>query len=444
MACKGYFYHYTFPSGDGKKFYVLNNDLGGKFSELAVFNLQHDSLSEAFYFNVDSNALADWEDPRTAMVKGANQCATEDFTAETVTFILKFSSDISAGKLLDAEIAVKKRLDTLETPYAFGLIGEGEKDRKFVIKTTLEHMGLQVMNMLGCSYLDNIYTRSMYASASGLHMNAVKGQENAYTVSTEYSFYEDDWKRFAQEAAKRGEKEAYLWLADQPVIALGLDETAETAVMKFNGLCEMRNGKVRTIPVNERNVWKANLVRQIMDTTGTLSYLYMDSYQMNPALDGTIPTAADFGVQDAADISGIRKTISGISENAVVNYGDGAIKIFLNLPADDSLPDNAMKIPEQILDALDPLTMDIKTINIYLIDENNDENERARVFFAKQCGSAKTDDNGEKIFSDAYIYAYGIFRGGRVAPYAEEIRKRIESSEFYQSRKSEYGYWTFE
>ena len=53
-SVSNWYYHYTFPAGDGKTFYILNNDLGGRYVEIVRYNLTHDPYSSNFYYTINS------------------------------------------------------------------------------------------------------------------------------------------------------------------------------------------------------------------------------------------------------------------------------------------------------------------------------------------------------------------------------------------------------
>ena len=440
-----YYNYYTFPFGDGKHFYVLNTDLGGRFSELVVFNLTHKSLSEALTFSIDTNSEAVWKDPKTDPDRGANQCAAEDFSSATVTFVLQFSGDVSAGKLLDAGIGLRKRLDALDIPYAFGLIGEGESNRKITVKTPLKHMGIPVMEMLSMTLFPSLRTESLFASTTGLSLQKVSGKADTFVISSSSSIVTEEWKLLAQTALEKGEKEAYLWIGSQPLLAIQLDdEAAATGVLKVSSLCELRDGKIQSIPIDPQNIWKINLAREVIDTSYSISYCSLESYRLNAGPDGIAPTAEDFEIPQSTSSSVYQDAVRKISKNADAIYSQNSLSIEMHLPVDDSFPEQATAIPRQIVEELYAQKLSIPDyIMIYVIDEDNDQFERARVFIDKKYGKKQTEDDGSISFSDSYLYTYGIFRGGRITPYSAAIKTLIENSEFYQSIETKESSWTF-
>ena len=442
----GYYSYFTFPSGDGKHFYVLNNNLGGRFSELVVFNLMHKSLSEALTFSIDSNTEAVWKDPQTDPDKGANQCAVEDFSSASVTFVLQFSRDISAGKLLDTGIGLRKRLDALDIPYAFGLIGEGESNRKIAVKTPLKHMGIPVMEMLSGNSYFTFHTESLSASTTGLSLQEVSGKADTFIITSSLSNVTEEWKLLAQTAMEKGEKEAYLWISGQPLLAVQLDEeAAATGVLKVSSLCELRDGKIQFIPIDPQNVWKIRLAREIINTSDRISYCSIENYRLNAGPDGIAPTAKDFEIPQSTASSVYLDAVRKISKNADVSYSKNNLTIELHLPVDDSFPEKATEIPRQIVEELNAQKLSVPDyIMIYMIDEDDDQFERARVFIDKAYGTKQTGEDGSKSFSDSYLYTHGIFRGGRVTPYSSGIRTLIENSEFYQSIQTTESSWRFE
>ena len=58
-----WFYFATIPGADFKTNYVINNDVGGFYSELTVYNLTHEPLPKAFSFIVDLSTSVAWQEP---------------------------------------------------------------------------------------------------------------------------------------------------------------------------------------------------------------------------------------------------------------------------------------------------------------------------------------------------------------------------------------------
>ena len=136
---QGWYYYITFPSGDGKTFYVLNNDKGEQFSRLVVYNLNHDSFSESLLFSVDVNGQVEWEDlePKKTSA-GKFQRSYNDFSKGTVTFTLTSDSEMTEGRRADLRDALLRRMDALGMPYAIGW-GKSSNKELIAVKTLPDH-----------------------------------------------------------------------------------------------------------------------------------------------------------------------------------------------------------------------------------------------------------------------------------------------------------------
>lgn len=78
-----------------------------------------DTYGFDFFYQIQAN----WEDPATSLIAGANQVRSEDLKGETAIFACERASYVreqTSGQRASAMVDIKTRLDALDTPYAFG------------------------------------------------------------------------------------------------------------------------------------------------------------------------------------------------------------------------------------------------------------------------------------------------------------------------------------
>ena len=109
-------------------------------------------LNEEHPFQYEYEIQADWEDPQGSLTAGKNQCLPEKIEGITVTQIYAGSSDSAAEQMTRGEWSnlltdMKTRLDSLEVPYAIGLL-YGDTSR-VVVKMAAEETGAFIASTLG-------------------------------------------------------------------------------------------------------------------------------------------------------------------------------------------------------------------------------------------------------------------------------------------------------
>ena len=110
------------------------------------------SVNEEKPFRYEYEIQAVWEDPNTSLLAGENQCLPQEVEGKTVTQIYAFSSDLASGQMTRGEWSnlltdLKIRLDSLDTPYAFGLLYGNET--KVVLRIAAEKTGEPINTTLG-------------------------------------------------------------------------------------------------------------------------------------------------------------------------------------------------------------------------------------------------------------------------------------------------------
>ena len=184
-----YFYHTTFPAGDGKTFYLLNHESSGQeiFTELIAYNLNNRVYSKSFTFFVDINDRVVWETvaPEGESV-GKLQRNPDELGDETVTFSLLHSGDKpTEGQLLDLRKALRENLDAIGRPYAIGLSKESEDDSFFAIKTLPDRMNTEIAELLSGSFHLAVRSGQYETSVYSLSLRLEKAGENGLTLSGE-------------------------------------------------------------------------------------------------------------------------------------------------------------------------------------------------------------------------------------------------------------------
>lgn len=107
-----------FSKGDGCTLLLIDSELQDRIGYLMEYDLLHDPLPESLSINTEWPVR--WENPETSLFSGQYQCSPADFKEKTALLRYDTGSD-KRGETYALTYIMKERLDTLKTPYAFGV-----------------------------------------------------------------------------------------------------------------------------------------------------------------------------------------------------------------------------------------------------------------------------------------------------------------------------------
>lgn len=434
-----YFYVNAVLQADGKTVYLLNNDLEENFINLYEFNLTNDALADNFNFVVDIESETQWENIDEVQA-GENQCNANEFKSGSVTFSLSAQSELSEGDKTDIEKILKRRLDSLDIPYAFGNY-KTENDSLFIIKAEPQKLSLQIINLL-CQP-NNFTIKSglnEYSFPYDCSVTRTSGSSEfkiTISINEYYSNYKEELEQFSDSLNESADKNIYFYAGDYPFLCASANNIdTENGTISFNSVCDL-NGNISYIPLNNDYEYIYNFITSIFVNADYYTELYIESYQFNPDRFGNIPTENDFALHTDFLSDDIIQKVTSICPSADLYAQGSTLSIFLHLPVDENLVSNSLNYSEKIYYAVDFENSFFSSIGIYFIDETNIEQERARMFFEKYYSQDITGTPG-------YIYTYGVFFGGRLENYKDDFKAAVESNNFINSFPNSIVPWSYE
>ena len=432
-----YVRYFTFPVGDGKNYYVLNNDLGGKYSELVVYNLTHDSLSESFRYLIDVNTRVQWETGGDAMTAGKNQCDYDSFTDGTITFSLISREGTTQGEFVDTEEAIKARLDALGNPYAIGTSKQGDA-YILAVKTTLSHINDDVIELLRKFQYGSLKDSCFEVVVQPLKEIRINGGDTnkfSLVLGKSNSYFQEKLEAFNKQ---RGEDagDIYFCLGDFPVFR-SKELNAEKLTLESGEFCKIVNGQTEGMQFESGSNWYTEFISTILKTNDLMKVnLVLTNWQFNPDSHGNLPTNKDFAPAFYSDAENLQKAIQEVSPDASASYYSGNLYVYLNLSLDDSFPEKAADLPQKIYEAINPKNLYLDHMVIYLIDADTNPGESAWVRFQKELASISAGkDSTLPETTDGYYYMF-VLEGEKTDQYKEAIQKNTEASPFYQEHFS--------
>ncbi len=422
---------YTVPGKDGKTFYLVSADQEERFYKLMEYNYTHDPIAYGFYYSQDLNEITEWEMIESPDVEaGKNQCNADEFTEKTITFELKgyHSDEYTKGEWYDLNAALKERLDALEIPYAFALRVEGSYTIA-TVRCPLRHMGGQVIYILAEKYWKaraGFTERSLYNSSVMVTVDTKNS--GSYEIELEKTYESNtDLEALSQAAVESGDGVITLFLGDYPCLQATVNDVVKDGRLTFDQ-CFLNNSK----EITEDYAWYVNLLDTAWNGTPLPVPFELDSIQFNPDQEGNIATSEDFEITDVETILA-RQAVQEIYPGAdVYSNSSTTLYISIDLEINEKLPEQSLALAEEIYNAVDFENSYFSSIVLYLVEENNSVLERARIFFYRDYSTYEGDEPG-------FIYAKGMFFGGRVEEYKELMQEAVKNNEFFTGLNKSEG-----
>ena len=388
-----------------------------------VLEEQFVSVNAEKPFQYEYEIQAVWEDPAASLTAGENQCLPEEVEGITVTQIYaatEYSAEaleqMTRGEWSNLITDMKVRLDSLDTPYAFGLLYGNETN--VVVKLAAEKTGEPVMETLGQNewltvrnrwYCDSVdVSRNSYVEG-GTDVLAVEETEEGGCKLVCRLAYADDAEKLreaSEYSLESGENALYLQLESGGYLAaVPLSEPLTDGTVEFTEIYLKNDGDgqaqrslleyICTL-VNDthlpENLWPAG--RMFQDEQGGLLFGAGDSDYYGVRLTEFPPEEA---LQELAE------RMAGDGWN--VRRGDGtALWISLGLAADEHLIEEGFRQAAELIREYG-LADQWGTCYLCLTDEP--DGERCRIVLDDSC-------------SGRYPAARLVMTGENVAPYVEE------------------------
>ena len=420
-------YTYLYSAGDGRTFYITNTD-GAAFARLLQHNLSQEPLPNPFYYQLDVNYEAAWETPDTGNQAETFQRSPDQVTGQTVTLLYPWvDSDAlpGEGRWADACAAMKRRLDLLGEEYAFGTICSGDT-YQMVVKTGGEHMSIPLLQLLEfrqvtfylSAGLNNLYVRQL---------DWISRPDGTYALEATAGGSEEDLANFLQLAQDAGYDKIYLKVNNIPWLACDLEDGADGTVVTLDQGCFWDNQ-----PIGEDQRWLVQLLTAISQDVNLPSGASTAQYQCNEDENGVAFDDANFSMQYGDLTKQVRDNIENCDAAAqyeqmeVVSDGMN-IRVYLHMNTGKNFASQVVALTKALYEQSDLEHSPADGLYLYFIDENDVLKERARIWFSKTYGTGS--------ILPGYVTGGGIFTGGRMEEYLEELQSLIEDDPFFLEKK---------
>lgn len=418
------YYLNTIPAGDGRTFYLMESKEDSRYTELHYYNLTHEPMPFSFNYTLDLNNNAEWEQVEAATVVGGNQRNVEQLEGDLVVWSLQwFKSDPSAGDWLDEWTGLKARLDCLEQPYAIAII-EGENPR-ILVETGLSRMSRSVTKILVGDYAMN-FRIGMYKVRTNrsYHDFTYERQEDGtwcgVLALADGTFYPDWTMGELQQRMEETGQPLIVTIDDgYPLMIASSADAIDGTTIRLDRLCYGGDS------ITTDQVWLLHLISAVIDGAD-MDQLFIQDGQYQRRSDGTLPSADTVEYSTAEYRNEIYEAVHGVADDATVLSDESTLLIELHLDVNERLPERAAALIQEIYQAVDYENSYYNDMQIYLIDEDNETWERARIFYTKSYRMVSLD-----LSRPGVVKGTGAFKRGRLEDYKEAFRSIVENDPFY-------------
>ena len=408
VECAGeYYYYYTFK-GETENVYYILGDNQTPVNEAVMHNLTTEALAGSLNFGFD--VAADWEKASEGATFGKNQKEYKEIKGETISISYRASehTPITEGGWLDAIASLKKRLDTLGEPYA---LGYGINDPHLVVvRMSPEKLTYGIIKSL-C--VDGIEFRAGYnttAVPSSYSKSYVELTEIDGTPAIKINSFDDTdkelYSKLFEAAELKGDDKVWLTDRDDAMRLLVAEKTDEDYL-------------IFTCPDNmeEYSSWLPAFALS----------LYENKLGIYFSFEGYSFSDEDAELQTGYVAPEIRQAIEDAYPVRFIEADRLNLKIALDFPADENLPQTMLTEARKIYELVDFENSEYDDISLYFIKEQDEE--RARIFFCKYYKGMYSSTELES----GYVYTHGIFKGGRIERDKETFMTLLGEDEFFQS-----------
>jgi len=433
------YYYSLLTAGDGHTFYLLGEGEKEPYAKLLAYNLSSPRYEGSLRYTYD--ILAAWEEPVRIAAAGAFQCTRKELKGETFCarygdgMTEEWSEDFSGGERADIISNLKKRLDAVGVPYAFGISGADEDD--FVIAVERDRLCLEIMQLLGCSpgeiSIGNQWENDLLFSYRISEMD-LREEEGSFEVIVE----EDEWDNLEKEleaSRKEGLVTWYLYLNGRPLAMCDLRQDAKDGRLIFRRLCSYHEPEI-----SEENSGILRLVEAIWETDGYFYGCIQEASQYSDASgELQLPGSLD---EEKYSLLLLQDRLEEIRHKAeelepgikvIIDWEWDSPQLYMVIPMefDKDFARNYMELFQRVYEACELGRGDFAGAVVRWEGERGELGERARMLLTQRPKKRQ-------------MACKGLFYGGRMEACKKEIETYVSDSIFYQGLASKDREWLFE
>lgn len=402
-------------------YYFADELQSDNINEVIQYNYTHDSFEKAM--TVEVRYPVEWEETADLADKGVNQCNENELTGElmVISYTPAFPDDLTDGEALDVMLNMKKRLDALNTPYAFGKTKTGVHE--FVVKMGIHNIGSEILSMVGKRggdvWLSNPYC---YVTSFNADVEKIQKEDGTYALAV------TGLKEWDIESLKK----------DLENISEGKNQNLYISYDSFSPFVLAKaNVEVISEHLNEGQIlfdniigWGANSITE--ENSFLLDFVV--AYQTCPLPESYEISSYYFENVEQKDAG---TEILGVSNQYLYDTVMKYVKAILSSYPEAEVSMNSNKeleiaIALELNEQMPQQMIDIMKDLYYNCGLHEGEVKYNIVVYDKKDASMQI-----KVAMEKYIYQaqqfYLYYSGEKTCPYAEEFADLITKDEFFQT-----------
>lgn len=419
--------------------YFVGNCQYENMLNTSLYSLSHDTFSQAF--NIQMKLPVKWEDTNNAnYILGENQCNESDLSGPLIRLDFQsYSDNLTEGEYQDIIIAFKTRLDTLDTPYAFGYYTSDSHTISIKINPSL--LNDQIINLLGSRNINFNITSNFYEIVSNYNVSnaqsidIIKTSSESYALQiTPYSYWyqvlsENDWFSNPDDSSS-----IYLCYNSEPLCENTFGESYNGEIFIFDSMNYWGLDSI-----DEEHTYLLELIKTtISGPDMPYEYYFKNSYYEN--VDETEDFSTLFPLKEhvSDNVSSTFETI--ISElSCISNYNISVsntgqtVSIVLELPVTDTFTENISQVIQELYTKGAIESGNSRNIYIYFVNSLNDSADYFHTtfnvsyfshnvetsFFRTSLSEEKTERleselNTNPFYQELNIYSYNLDENGKI------------------------------
>lgn len=395
--------------------------------ELLFYNLTHDPPAHRFNNRPVDDII--WEDPEDNTSSGAYQCR-EDALEDSFLFF-RLNQALYADQLAQIKMLLLRRLDLLESPYAYGQTDSGS----ICVKIQSSRINMSVLKLLtSCDYSPislKVQGTAAQLRPKYLHVRYDK-EASALEIflPSEAAAELNDLLHTLMQSSS-GSKvpfqqiPIYLCVDNTPVARCTTDVFFDPGHMIFREIY---------MPVSSEDIsWFAALVDEAANQhPKSVSSVYLSYFYDHKIERDTFDPYVTFPLKQRSPVSEseIAAKMREILPGTQVHLSDDSriLDLHMNLPLNEDLIERIFTLAPRLYEASSLNKEFFDIVRIYPFEPEGDE--RCWLIFEK-------DSDGSVSFS-------GYLFNGRLTPYKDEIIKAIEKDTFFRTMiPDQYSGWVY-
>lgn len=324
-------------------YHFVDDEQASNMNALVKYNYTHESFSTSFTFNIMDPV--EWENVKEAAAPGVNQCDKDKVPGETVTVqYTTIQETMSDGEWTDTVTILKKRLDALQTPYAFGYTTTGPYN--ITIRIGTEKINSTLLQMLiGRNHNFDLQHPFYECPAPSYQaVERIQNDDGTYGLKVTYSEYDTDNFQEALTSIKANtNQKLYLTYSDFLLANCNVADQTSANEVVLNNLFAFGLEQI-----DEEHVYLLDFIATFFTDTD-LPYVYsMKSSRFSSnELEYDFPLSTTY-MQDCEKL--VEKLVLGMYPDATFSSSEKYINIYLDLEASERFPQEVITLVKKLME----------------------------------------------------------------------------------------------